>query len=157
MTGSPLVVPPRGRAFLGERALLAALAAVIVGLSLLNGLFGAAVGLLAAGALALGGPLLAYLVGTVGLLGTADAGGATPLLQHLLLSTLLVGAVTVERGPRLGLLSLLALLATVGAFLGIDAVAGSLLTTAAVVAGLLITVSYFVHRYELLTLDLINE
>lgn len=142
---------------LGERPLIVALAVVLVGLSLLDGLVGAAVGLTAAATLALGGPLLAYLVGTVGLLGVGDVGGATPYLQHLLLSSLLVGAVTVERGPRLGLLSLFALSATVGVFVGVDAVTGSLLTTAAVVAGLLGLTSYFVHRYELLTLDLIDE
>ena len=157
MTGSPLVVPPRGRAVLGDRALLAALALVLVGLGLLNGLFGAAVALLTAGALALGGPLLAYLVGTVALLGVAEPGDATPYLQHLLLATLLAGAVTVDRGPRLGLLSVLAIAAVVGAFVGIGAVAESLLTTAAIVAGLLISVSYVLHRYELLTLDLIDE
>lgn len=157
MADSPLVVRPRGRAVLGERPLLVALAFVVVGLGLLEGFVGAAVALLAATGLALGGPLLAYLVGTVGLLGTADAGGVTPVLQHLLLSTLLVGAITVERGPRLGLLSLLGLAACVSVFVGVGAVVESLLVTAAVVAGLLVLVSYFLHRYELLTLDLIDE
>lgn len=157
MAGSPLVVSPRGRAVLGERPLLAALAAVVVGLSLLDGPLGAAVGLAAAATLALGGPLLAYLVGTVGLLGVGDAGGVTPVLQHALLASVLVGAVTADRGPRFGLLALLALSATVGAVVGIGAVTDGLLTMAAVVAGLLGTVSYGLHRYELLTLGLIDE
>lgn len=157
MAGSPLVVSPRGRTVLEARPLLAAAGAVLVGFALFGGLPGAAVGVATAAALAVGGPLLAYLTGTIVLLGVGDAVGLTAVPGHLLLATFLVGAVTVDRGRRLGLLMLLGVSTYLGLYVGVGAIVDGLAATTGILALLISCLSYVIHRYELLTLGLIDE
>lgn len=157
MAVSPLVVPPRGRTIGTDRSLLATLAVLFVGFGLLGGLYGLAVAATAAIVLALAGPLIAYLSGTIVLLGLNGVIGLDPLVGHLLLVTLLVGAVTAQRGRRTGLLAVLVVTTYVGLFIGISTVVDSLLTTTAVLTVLAVCLSYGLHRYELLTMGLIDE
>lgn len=157
MAVSPLVTPPRGRAIRTETPLLVALAVVFLGFSVYGGLSGVVVAFVLAVALVLGGPLLAYLAGTIALLGVGDAVSLGILSSHLLLATVLVGAVTVERGRRVGLLSVLAVTGYIGLFVGTSVVVDGLAATTVTIAALVSCLGYGLHRYELLTLGLIDE
>lgn len=157
MADSPLIVPPRGRAIRGERSLLAALAILFLGFGVAGGAYGVAIAVVAAAALTLAGPLLAYLSGSIVLFGMGDFVSFDPVVGHLLLAPLLIGAIAVEQGRRAGLISLLAVLAYIGLFVGVGTAVEGLAATTAVLASLLVGLSYGLHRYELLTLGLIDE
>lgn len=157
MNGTPLVTGPRGRDVFGAPPVLAATLAALVGLGVLGGLSGAVTGAVAVVALVAGGPLLAFVAGTVALIGAGGAFGPALIPAHLLLVGLLVAAVYDEYDRETGLLALLVVAVYVALFVVSQSSLGGLTETTAVLAGLAVFVSYGIHRYELLTLDLIDE
>lgn len=159
MSTAPLVVPPRGRALLGNAGALAGAGVTVLALTLLGGTAGFAAGLVTVGLLALFGPLVAVAGGVLALLGVGDASGVGPAIGGVLVTLPIVaGAAAAEEGRKLAALIVLVAAAVLGAFL----IAGATLdpnrpTAVALVLCLLGLAAYFLHRYEQLTLGLLDD
>lgn len=157
MSKTPLVVAPRGRDVLGHPPLLVAALFTIVGFGVLGTPAGAAVGVVPMGILFLGGPVLAFVGGVVALAGLGEAVSLAPLSSHLVLSSFLLAATYAESGRRIGVLHLAAIAGYVGLFIMSRSAVDGLAAPMAVLAGVLAFVGYGIHRYEILTLGLIDE
>lgn len=137
--------------------MLAAIVVTVVGFGLLGTPLAAAVGIVPLGALLLGGPLLAFVSGTLALVGVGGALGLAPLPSLLVLASFPLAAAFAEHGRRPAALYLAAFTACIGLFVLTRAAFDSLTTVTAVLVGTLVTAGYVLHRYELLTLGLIDE
>lgn len=157
MSKTPLVVAPRGRDVLGDPPLLVAVLFTIVAFGVLGTPAAAAVGIVPMGILFLGGPVLAFVGGVIALAGVGEAVSLAPLASHLVLSSFLVAATYTESGRRIGSIHLAAIAAYVGVFIMTQSALDSLAAQMAVLVGVLVFGGYAVHRYELLTLGLIDE
>jgi hypothetical protein len=153
----PLVVPPRGRELLGNPPTSAAIGVTAVGFALLGGPAAAALAVIPALGLVLGGPVLAFIVGIIGLLGVGDVVGLAPIPSALVLASFPLAATYESHGPRPAGIYLASVAAAVGTFVVARATLDGLLAVAAVSIGGLAFVGYGIHRYELLTLGLIDE
>ncbi len=157
MSETPLVIPPRGGDAVRSAPTLAAGFVTVVAFALLGGPAGAAVALVPAVALVVGGPLLAFLAGTIAVMGVYESLGMAPLPAHLVLTTFLLAALSIEYDRAVGVLYLTVVTAYVGLFFLTRSTVGGLAETAAVLVAAAALVSYVIHRYELLTLGLIDE
>lgn len=157
MSQTPLVISPRGRDAVQHPATLAAGLLPVVAFGLLGGPIGAAVGLVPAVALVAGGPLLAFIAGTIAVMGAAGTLGMSSLAAHVVLTAVLVAGVYTEYGRRLALLAVAIGAAYVGLFVLTKTTTGGLVEPTAVLLGMAAFGSYLIHRYEQLTLGLLDE
>lgn len=156
MNTSPLLLAPRGRDTLGRPLALAAMVGTVLGFGLLGTPVAAALGLLPALAFVAGGPVVAFAVGTVAVAGLGEAVGLPPILGVLALS-LLLGVDVVEDGRRPTLLFGAIVAAVVGTYVGVRATGTGVLGITAVLGSGLALASYLLHRYELVTLGLVER
>lgn len=156
MSTSPLLLPPRGRDVLGSAPALAAVLGTVLGFGVLGTPLAAAVSLLPALAFVAGGPVLAFAVGTVAVAGVGEI-VALPSLPAIVVLTGMLGVDVVDDGRRAGMLFGAFVAAVVGTYVAVRANEAGLLVTAAVLAGGLVVASYLLHRYELVTLGLVES
>ena len=157
MGETPLVVAPRGRSALGNGPVVTAVLFTAVAFGLLGTPMAAAVSVVPAVTLVVAGPLLAFVAGTIALVGVSEAVGLAPIPAGLVLVSFLLAATYDEYGGRVAGIALATLGAAVGTFVVARSTFDGLLAPTALVAGALALVSYGVHRYELLALGLIDE
>lgn len=157
MSDTPLVVAPRGRDVIGFTPTFAAALFVVAAFGVLSGPAGAAAGLVTGLVLITSGPLLAFIAGTVALLGVGEMAGLSVLPAHLVLTSYLVAGVYSENGRRIGVLAAAVVAIYVGLFVMGQSLMSSLTQTAAVLAGLAALGSYGIHRYERVVLGLVDE
>ena len=157
MSETPLVTGPRGREVLDTPPVVGVTVGALVGFTVLAGAVGVAAGVVTLVGLLAGGPLLAFVAGTVALIGVSGAFGTALIPAHLLLVAVLVAAVYDEYGRETGMLALLTVAVYVALFVVAESTLGGLTETTVVLAGLALLVSYGIHRYELLTLGLLDE
>jgi len=129
---------------------------VLLGFGVLGTPVAAAVGLVPLGVLLVGGPLLSFAGGTLAVIGVGEMVGLPSLPAVLLLASLPIASTYREFGWRVAALYLAVFAAAVGLFVASRS-SVSLTATTAIVVLALCTVSYGLHRYELLTLGLIDE
>ncbi|MEF8859039.1 MAG: hypothetical protein V5A38_08945 [Halolamina sp.] len=157
MSETPLVVAPRGRGVVGATpAVLASLATVAV-FGVLGGPVGIAIAFVPVVALVAGGPLLAFIAGTVALLGVGEIAGLPLIPAHLVLASYLVAGVFTEHDRSVGVLFLAIVAIYAALFVIGESSMGGLTETTAVLAGLTAGVSYVIHRYELVVVGLVDE
>jgi hypothetical protein len=157
MNESPLVIGPRGRDAAKSVPVVAAAVLVLVGFGILGSPVAAAVGLVPVAILVLGGPLLSFAGGTLAVVGTAALVGLSPLPAVVLLASLPLAATHREYGWRVAALYLATIAAAVGLFVLSQSAVSSLTSATAIVVLNLCLISYGIHRYELLSLGLIDE
>lgn len=157
MSDTPLVVAPRGRDVVGFTPAFVAALFVVAAFGVLGGPVGAAVGLVPGMVLVASGPLLAFIAGTVVLLGVGEPAGLSVLPAHLVLTSYLVAGFYSEHGRRVGVLSAAVVAIYVGLFVTGRSSMSSLTGTTAMLTGVAALVSYVIHRYELVVLGLIDE
>lgn len=157
MSETPLVVAPRGRDVVGATPAFAAALVTVGAFGVLGGPLGVAVALVSAGALVAGGPLLAFIVGTIAVLGVGELAGLTPIPAHLVLASFLVAGLSTEHDRTVGVLSLAIVAIYAALFVTGQSSTGGLTETTAVLAGLAALGSYVIHRYELVVLGLVDE
>ena len=157
MYESPLVIGPLGRDAARSVPLLLAAVLILAGFGMLGTPAAVAVALLPLGILVFGGPLLSFAGGTLAVVGIGDAVGLAPLPAVVLLTALPVAGTYHDSGRRIAALYLAVVAAAVGLFVMSHSSVGSLTTATAIVVLGLCTSSYGMHRYELLSLGLINE
>lgn len=157
MSDTPLVVAPRGRDIVGATPAFVAALVTVAAFGVLGGPVGAAVALVPAVALVAGGPLLAFITGTVALIGGSEMAGIAPLPGHIVLTSFLVAGLYTEHDRTVGVLSL-AIVAIYAALfvMGQSSMVGLTETTAGL-AVLAAVVGYMIHRYELVVLGLVDE
>lgn len=157
MSETPLVVTPRGRDVVGVTAASVAAVVTVAVFGVLGGPVGIAVGLVSAGALVAGGPLLAFIAGTVALLGVGEAAGLASLPAHLVLTGFLVADRYAKHGWSVGLVTVAVVAVYATLFVMARSSMGRLTETTAVLVALVALVGYAIHRYELVVLGLVDE
>lgn len=157
MSQTPLVTGPRGRDVFTTVPLLAAILVTVLGFGVLGGAVGMAVGLLPVVVLFVGGPLLAFIAGSIGLVGTSGFFGPVLVPAHVVLMAIPVAALYDEYGREIGLLAALSVAVYVSLFVAGRSSLGGVTEPTVLLALLAAVVSYGIHRYELLTLGLIDE
>lgn len=157
MGETPLVVGPRGRDAVGLVPTSAAIIVTAVGFGLLWGPVAVALAAIPALGLIFGGPLLAFIAGIITLLGIGEPLGLAPIPATLMVASYPLAATVEEYGARTAGIYLASVVAAVGAFVVAQVALDGLLAPTVVLVGALAVVSYGVHRYELLTLGLIDE
>lgn len=157
MGDTPLVVAPRGRSAVGNTPAVTAVLFTALAFGLLGAPTAAAVSVVPAVALVLGGPLLAFVAGILALLGVGEAVGLAPIPAALVLASFLIVATFDEHGSRAAGIYLASVAAAVGTYVLARATVHGLVATAALLIGGIAFVGYGIHRYELLTLGLLDE
>lgn len=155
MSTSPLLISPRGRDVLGNTPALVAVLATVLGFGILGTPLAAAVGLLPVLAFVAGGPVLAFAVGTVAVAGLGEVVGL-PSIPAIIVLTGMLGVDVVDDGRRATALFGALITAIVGTSVVIQATGTGLLAATAILGGGLVLASYLLHRYELVTLGLVE-
>ncbi len=155
MRTTPLLLTPRGRDVLGNRPALVAIVGTVLAFGVLGTPVAAVLGLLPAIGFVLGGPMIAFALGTVAVAGFGGLVGLPPVGAVVVLTGLL-GVEVYEDGRRPALLFAALVAAVAGSYVAIRATEATLFTTTAVIVGALALASYLLHRYELVTLGLVD-
>lgn len=157
MSDTPLVVEPRGRDVVGVTPAFVVALFTLGAFGVLGGAGGVALAFVPIVALVAGGPLVAFIIGTVTVLGAGDFLAGGPLAAHLVLTSYLVAGVYTEHGRRMGVLSLAVVASYAALFVvGLSSTDGLTETTAVLVVAAA-GVGYMIHRYELVVLGLADE
>lgn len=157
MSEMPLVVAPRGRDVVGATPALVAALVTVAAFGVLGGPIGVVVALVSVVALVAGGPLVAFLAGTVALLGVGEMAGLAQIPSHLVLTSFLIAGLHTEHDRTVGVLYLAIVAIYAALFVMGQSSLGGLTETTALLAGLAAVVSYMIHRYELVVLGLVDE
>lgn len=157
MGETPLAVAPRGRDAVENGPAVAAAFVTVVGFGLLGTPTAAAIALVPAVVLVLGGPLLAFMSGTIALVGVGETVGIPPVPGLLVIASFLLAATYDKHGSRPAGAYLAVVVGAVGSFVIARATLDGLAVTAALLIGGVAFVGYGIHRYELLTLGLLDE
>lgn len=157
MSETPLVVAPRGRDVVGATPALVAALITVAAFGVLGGPIGVTVALVPVAALVAGGPLVAFVAGTVALLGGGEMAGLAPIPAHLVLASFLVAGLYTAHDRTVGVLTLAIVAIYAALFVMGQSPMGGLTETTVVLAGLAALGSYMIHRYELVVLGLVDE
>lgn len=157
MSETPLVIAPRGRGVVGLTPTFVAALFTVAAFGVLGGPVGVAVSIVPVVALVAAGPLLAFITGTVALLGVGEIAGLAPLPAHLVVMSFLIAGLYTEHGRSVGMLASAAVALYASLFLITQSSIGGLTQTAVVLAGLATLAGYMIHRYELVVLGLVDE
>lgn len=157
MGETPLVVAPRGRDSVENGPTSAAIVLTVAGFGLLGGPAAAALAVIPAIGLILGGPVLAFVAGIITLIGVGDVVGLAPIPSALVVASFPLAATYDTHGARTAGIYLASVAAAVGAFVVARATLDGVLAPTGIIIGGLAFVGYGIHRYELLTLGLIDE
>jgi len=157
MGETPLVVAPWGRDLIGSGPSLAAAFVTVIGFGLLGMPAAAVVGLVPVAVLVIGGPLLAFVSGIIALVGVGEVVGISPVPGVVVLASFLIATTYDEHGRRTAGIYLSAVVAAAGMFVVTQAVFDTLTATATLLIGGIVFMGYGIHRYELLTLGLLDE
>lgn len=157
MSETPLVVAPRGRDVVGATPALVAALVTGAAFGVLAGPLGVAVALVPVAALVAGGPLLAFVAGTVALLAAGEMAGLALIPAHLVLASFLVAGVSTNHDRTVGVLALAIVAIYTALFAMAQSSMGGLTEPAAILAVVAALGSYMIHRYELVVLGLVDE
>lgn len=157
MGETPLIVAPRGRDVVGNPPTSAAIVLTALGLGLLGGPTAAALAVIPAVGLVLGGPVLAFVAGIITVIGVGDVVGLAPIPSALVLASYPLAATYDTHGARTAGIYLASVAAAFGTFVVAQATLDGILASTGIIIAGLAFVGYGIHRYELLTLGLIDE